>query len=115
LTPTTQTPTEKRGTELNREFKNKNLEGTWQYHHEWGNTDPKWHAWYVLTYKWILAIKYRIPMPCSADPKKLSKKEGRTENAWISLGMGNKTLIGGKWRKGTGQERGLGGECECLG
>jgi hypothetical protein len=25
---------------------------------------------------WILAIKYRIPMLCSTDPKKLNKKEG---------------------------------------
>ena len=27
-------------------------------HPEWGNIGPKGHAWYVLTYEWILAIKY---------------------------------------------------------
>jgi hypothetical protein len=27
-----------------------------------GNKDPERHAWYVLTDKWILAQKYRIPM-----------------------------------------------------
>jgi hypothetical protein len=31
---------------------------------------------YVLTYKWLLAIKYRIPMLHSTDPKKINKKEG---------------------------------------
>jgi hypothetical protein len=30
---------------------------------------------YVLTDKWVLAIKYRIPMLYSTDPKKLNKKE----------------------------------------
>ena len=35
--------------------------------------DPLGHAWYVLTYKWILAIKYRILRLQSTDPKKLSK------------------------------------------
>jgi hypothetical protein len=31
------------------------MNGTRKYHPEWGNSDPKRHAWYVLTYKWILA------------------------------------------------------------
>ena len=31
------------------------MDGTWKYHPEWGNSDPKFHAWYVLTNKWILA------------------------------------------------------------
>ena len=33
---------------------------------------PKGHAWYVLTYKWILATNYRIPMVYTTDPKKLN-------------------------------------------
>jgi hypothetical protein len=37
--------------------------------------DPKRFVWHVLTYKWILAIKYRIPMQHFIDPKKLNKKE----------------------------------------
>jgi hypothetical protein len=28
-----------------------------KYHTERGNSDPKEHAWYVLTKKWILAKK----------------------------------------------------------
>ena len=32
------------------------MDGTRKYHH-----DSKLHAWYILTGKWILAKKYRIP------------------------------------------------------
>jgi hypothetical protein len=31
---------------------------------------------YSLTYKWILVIKYRIPMLYATDLQKLNKKEG---------------------------------------
>jgi hypothetical protein len=34
------------------------------------NSDPKGHAWFELTYKGILAIKYRLTMLRSSDPKK---------------------------------------------
>ena len=27
-----------------------------------GNPDSKGHAWHILTYQWILAIKYRLPI-----------------------------------------------------
>ena len=36
------------------------MEGTWEYCPEWGNPDSTGHAWHVLSYKWILAKKYRI-------------------------------------------------------
>jgi hypothetical protein len=36
---------------------------------------------YSLVNKWILAIKYRIPMLYSTDPKKLNKKEGQSKDA----------------------------------
>lgn len=42
--------------------------------------DPKGHAWYVLSEKWTLAIRYRIPMLQSTDPQKLNK-EGTREDA----------------------------------
>ena len=35
------------------------MDGTWSYHHEWGNPVTKEHAWYVLTDKRILAQKAR--------------------------------------------------------
>ena len=37
------------------------MDGTRKYL-ERGNPDTKGYAWYILTYKWILAIKSRIPM-----------------------------------------------------
>jgi hypothetical protein len=49
------------------------MNGTRKYHIEQSNPDPKGHAWYVLTYKWILAIMYRRSTLQSADPKTLSK------------------------------------------
>ena len=33
------------------------MDGTRKYHPKLGNLHPKWHAWYVLTNKWILAKK----------------------------------------------------------
>jgi hypothetical protein len=46
--------------------------------------------------KWILTINYRIPTPHSTDPKKLNKKEGTNEDAWIAFRRGNKIVIGGR-------------------
>jgi hypothetical protein len=40
-----------------------------------GNPDSEMHAWYVLTYKWILAVKQRLTMLQPLDPKKLSNNE----------------------------------------
>jgi hypothetical protein len=45
------------------------------------NAIPKEHIWYVLTYKWILAIKYRIPMLHSTDVKKLNSIKGTSKDA----------------------------------
>ena len=43
-----------------------NFQGKWMVleknHDEWGNTDPREHSWYALTYNWLLVIKYRIRM-----------------------------------------------------
>jgi hypothetical protein len=80
------------------------MDGSWEYYHEWSNLVPKGHVWYVLIYKWILAIKYRIFMVHATDPKKLNKKAGTSKDAWISLRRGNKIFIRGRWREGTGRE-----------
>jgi hypothetical protein len=50
----------------------------------------------------------------STDPKKLGNKEVPREDAQISLGRGNKIVIGDGWREGTGKERGEGGERRWL-
>lgn len=50
-----------------------------------GNSHPKGHAWYVLTDKWILAIKYRIPMIHPTNPKKLNKNESPSKDVCSTL------------------------------
>jgi hypothetical protein len=47
-------------------------------------------------------MRYRILTLKSADPKKLSKKEGSSEDAWISLRRVNKIVIGGRRKEETG-------------
>jgi hypothetical protein len=80
-----------------------NFAGKWmeleKYHLEWRNPDPKGHAWYVLTSKWILAKMYRIP----TDPKKLNKKEGTSKDAWIILKGRKKIVTGDRRRKEMGR------------
>ena len=39
------------------------------------------YTWYVLTGKWILAVKHMVPMIHPTDPKKLNKKEGPSEDS----------------------------------
>ena len=56
------------------------MAGTRKYHPELGNPVTKGYAWYVHTYKWILAIKYRMSMLNFIDPRKLYKKEHTSKN-----------------------------------
>jgi len=46
----------------------------------------------------------------STDSNKINKKEGTSKDARISLRGGNKIVIRGRWREGTG--RGGGGDGE---
>jgi hypothetical protein len=55
--------------------------------------DPKGHAWYVLTNKWILAKQYRIPRIQSTELKKVDKLKGPSEDASISLGREKKAEV----------------------
>ena len=50
----------------------------------------KEHTQYVLTDKWILAQKLRIPMIQLTDHMKFKKKENQSVNASILLRKGNK-------------------------
>jgi hypothetical protein len=45
----------------------------------------------------------------STDQKKLNKKEGPRKEAGIALRRGNKIVIRGRWKKGTGKEEVWGG------
>ena len=55
--------------------------GTRKYHPESSNTDPKGLGWYVLTDKYILAKKFRIPIIQLSDHRKL--KNLRKDQVWI--------------------------------
>jgi hypothetical protein len=67
-----------------------------KYHPQWGNRDPKGHAWYLLTDKYILAINYRIQVFYSTDSSNLNKEDGPSKDAWILLKSGNKIVIRGR-------------------
>jgi hypothetical protein len=55
------------------------------------------YAWYVFVYKWILPIKYRMPMLSSIDPRRLDRKEGKKEEClsltWKREGNGHRRHI----------------------
>jgi hypothetical protein len=85
------------------------MDRTRKYCSEYDNSVPKRQAWYVLTDKWILAKKYRIPMIHPTDTKKLNKKEGSSEDASIPLRKENKIIIRvrkGEESGGRGMEKG---------
>ena len=60
------------------------MNGTRKYLTEQGYPGPKGHACCILTYKWMLALKYRILTLQHTDPKNLNNKEGSREDALIS-------------------------------
>jgi hypothetical protein len=51
------------------------MDGTWEYHPEWGNPVLKEHARYVLIYEWISVTKHRYHV-VPHRPKE-AKQEGR--------------------------------------
>ena len=71
------------------------MNGTSKYYPEWGNPITKEHTWYVLTDKWILAQKFRIPKIQFTDHMKLKKKEDQSVDTLILLRRGNKIPMEG--------------------
>ena len=57
----------------------------------------------MLTYKWILAIKYRMHTLQPTD-KKSNNKQGLKEDDGILHRRGNKIDIGGGWKERPGWE-----------
>jgi hypothetical protein len=82
----------------------KSMDGSWECHPERSNPVPKGHAGYVLTYKWILAIKYRIPTLQPTDLKRL--EQGCLSSTWKGKWNGQgRQMEGGNW-----VGKGIGGE-----
>ena len=58
--------------------------------------------WYALIDKWILAKMDRVPTIQPTVHLKLTKKEGPSVDASISLRRGKKIITGGREREGPG-------------
>jgi hypothetical protein len=58
----------------------KQMDETRKDYPEGSNSEPERQTWYILTYKWILVIKYRTTTLQNTKPKKLSNKEGPRRN-----------------------------------
>ena len=65
---------------------------------------------YILTDKWILYKKLRIPMLELTDYVKPKKKAEQSMNASVRLRREKKIIMGGRDRKGSGKERREGGK-----
>jgi hypothetical protein len=70
--------------------------GARKYHPERSNSNPKGHAWYLLTNKWILAkhthTKYRTPKIQSTELKKVNKQKSPSEDTSVPLGKEKKAI-----------------------
>ena len=64
----------------------------------------------MLTDKWILAKKYRIPRIQPTDHKKCNKQKFPSEKASIPLRKGKELITGGRWGERFGLQREHGGE-----
>ena len=71
------------------------MDGPGGHHPEWGNTITKEFTQYVLTDKWILAQKLRIPKIQFAKHKKINKWEVQCVDTSFLLRIGNKIPMKG--------------------
>jgi hypothetical protein len=51
------------------------MDGTRNYHTEWGNPITKEHTWYALTGKWMLVQKCTMPKIQTTDDMDLRRKD----------------------------------------
>ena len=65
----------------------KQMDGSGEYHPEWGNQITKENTWYALTDKWILAQKLRIPKIQFAEHKKIKEEWSIHTLVFLLLGF----------------------------
>ena len=80
------------------------MDGPGGHHPEWVNQITKELKWYILTDKWILAQKLRIPKIQFTDHMKLKKKEDQSVDTSVLLRRGNKIPMGGDTETKCGAE-----------
>jgi hypothetical protein len=93
------------------------MDGTRKYHPEWGNSDAKGHAWYVLTNKWILAkTKTKTKQKPHTEHTSYSPQNSKGSISWgaqvrILQSHLEREESNHKWgrREGLGRERRWGG------
>ena len=66
------------------------MDETRKYHSERGNPVTKEHTWYVLTDKWVLAPKLRIPKIQFTNYMKFKKKGDHSVDTSVLLKGGSK-------------------------
>jgi hypothetical protein len=66
--------------------------------------------WVLQAYGQMLAKKYRIPGIQCMELKKVNKPKSTSEDVSIPLEREKKAITGGRRERGTGWERGQGGE-----
>jgi hypothetical protein len=85
------------------------MNGTRKYHRKWGNSDAKWHAWYVLNNKWILEKKVQNTQVQQAEGSKWGYLSSTWKGEESNHRMGRGRDLGGNMEKGGGirVERGI--------
>ena len=80
------------------------IDGTRKYHPDWGNSEPKGHASYILTNKYILEKKKkdRIPIIQSTELSKVNQQKGPSQDYSVPHGREKKTITWGR-----GETKGL--------
>ena len=75
------------------------MDGSSNYHTECSNPAPKRHSWYVLTNKWILVQKCRMPMIHPMIHPKVLTIEDPRKDALIPLRRKNKLIMESRGRE----------------
>jgi hypothetical protein len=73
------------------------VDGTRKYP-ELGSSVTKEYTWYILTDKWILAQKLRIPKIQFTNDMKLKKKEDQNVDTSILFRRGKQNTHGSRYR-----------------
>ena len=71
------------------------MNGTRKYYPEQGNPITKEHTWYILTDKWLLVQKLRIPKIQFTEQMKLKKKDDQSMGTLVLLRRVKKILMEG--------------------
>ena len=81
------------------------IDGSRNYHPEWGNSVTKQHISYILTDKWILGKIHGIPTVQLTERMKLKRKEDKRVHTSVLLQRGNKLIKENRGSEVIGRKR----------